>query len=118
MRISTFIFVLLCICTTQLSAQVDFFGRSFSGQSPNSAENFLILGLGNETSIINNEANLREFEHATRQIELFNLGIGYASEILEDDSLEEIQINLDTVVGGPFTKNSFRFLIRILNILW
>ena len=109
MRISTFIFVLLCICTTQLSAQVDFFGRSFSGQSPNSAENFLILGLGNETSIINNEANLREFEHATRQIELFNLGIGYASEILEDDSLEEIQINLDTVVGGPFTKNSFRF---------
>lgn len=109
MRISTFIFVLLLAATSTISAQIDFFGRSFSGQSPNSAENFLVVGLGNEISIINNKANLREFEHATRQIELFNLGIGYAAEILEDDSLEEIQINLDTIIGGPFTKNAFRF---------
>ena len=109
MRISTFTLMLLLLATVSLSAQMDFFGRNFSGQSPNSAENFLVAGLGNEISLINNQANLREFEHATRQIELFNLGIGYAAEILEDDSLEEIQIDLDTVVGGRFTQNTFRY---------
>ena len=110
MRISTFTTVLLLIATvSSLGAQTDFFGRTFGGQSPNSAENFLMIGLGNEISLINNQANLREFEHATRQIELFNLGIGYAATILEDDSLQEIQIDLDTVVGGRFTQNTFRF---------
>ena len=106
MRISTFTIVLLLLATVSLTAQTDFFGRTFGGQSPNSAENFMVIGLGNEVSLINNQANLREFDHATRQIELFNLGIGYAAEILEDDSLEEIQIDLDTVVGGPFTQNT------------
>ncbi|MGH1435345.1 MAG: hypothetical protein ACRBG0_12915 [Lewinella sp.] len=101
-------FLVLIPCT--MSAQIDFFGRSINGgQSPNSASVFLTVGLANETSIVSDAANLKDFDHAARQINLFNLGIGYATQILEIDSLEEIEIDLDTVIGGPVTQNAFRF---------
>jgi len=93
-----------------LGAQIDFFGRSINGgQSPNSATVFLTVGLAREVSIVSDAANLMEFDHAVRQINLFNLGIDYATQILEIDSLEEIEIDLDTVIGGPVTQNAWRF---------
>jgi hypothetical protein len=94
-------------------AQVDFFGRSITGQSPNSAETFVVISISNETSIVSNAANLQDFEHARRQIELFNLGISYTTEVQDLDNLDEIEINLDTVVGGGVTKNSFQFQVGL-----
>lgn len=112
MKIYTFLSFLCLLLTTQLNAQIDFFGRAINGgQSPNSASVFVTFGLGNETSIVSDAANLKDFDHAARQINLFNLGIGYATQILEIDSLEAIEIDLDTVIGGPVTQNSFRFYV-------
>ncbi len=109
MKIFTF-WCFLIMVPFVLGAQIDFFGRSINGgQSPNSATVFLTVGLANETSIVSDAANLKDFDHAARQINLFNLGIGYATQILEIDSLEEIEIDLDTVIGGPVTQNAWRF---------
>ncbi|MEL7220805.1 MAG: hypothetical protein AAGJ93_05760, partial [Bacteroidota bacterium] len=103
----------LLFLSSALLAQVDFFGRSLTGQSPNSAETFVVIGISNETSIVSNAANLQDFEHARRQIDLFNLGITYTTEVQDIDSLEEIQIDLDTIVGGGVTKNSFQFQVGL-----
>lgn len=109
MRIFLLIVHLLLLGGSSLLAQIDFFGRSITGQSPNSAETFVVLSISNETSIVSNAANLKDFDHARRQIELFNLGINYTTEVLDIEDLEEIQIDLDTIVGGGVTKNSFQF---------
>jgi hypothetical protein len=111
MKIFTF-WCFLILVPFVLSAQIDFFGRSINGgQSPNSATVFLTVGLANETSIVSDAANLKDFDHAARQINLFNLGIDYATQILEIDSLEEIEIDLDTVIGGAVTQNAWRFYL-------
>lgn len=108
--------LLLSFCllfSFSLLAQSDFFGRSITGQSPNSAETFITLSVANETSIVNDAANLKDFDHARRQIELFNLGINYTTQVLGIDSLEAIDIDLDTIVGGGVTKNAFQFQLGL-----
>ncbi len=97
--------------------QIDFFGRSLTGQSPNSLNTYVVAGIANETSIVRNRANLTEFDHATRQINLFNLGIDYAAEILGTE-LEEVQINLDTMIGGELWRNGFRFYTGMQYEMW
>ena len=99
-------------------AQTDFFGRSLTGQSPNSANMYVLVGVSNETSLVSDATNLTEFEHATRQINLFNLGIDYATQVLGIDTIDPIDINLDTVVGGSIVKNSFQLQIGLLYEAW
>lgn len=113
MRLLLLLTVNFIILNASLFAQVDFFGRSITGQSPNSAETFVVIGISNETSIVSNAANLEDFDHARRQIDLFNLGITYTTEVQDLDSLEEIQIDLDTIIGGGVTKNSFQFQVGL-----
>lgn len=114
-------FLLLCTflsLAVLLPAQTDFFGYSLTGQSPNSVKTYVIAELTNETSFVSNKANLQEFEHASRQIGLFNLGVSYATQVFGLDTFNRIQINLDTVVGSGFTKNAFRFQTGLLYELW
>lgn len=111
-----FIFTLLA--STQLLGQVDFYRQSITGQSPNSATQFFVLGLSRETSVVSNATNLNEFDHVSRQINLFNLGVGYATQVLGIDTLEAIRINLDTVIGGSYTKSSFRFFGGMKYLAW
>jgi hypothetical protein len=108
MKKAILLLLLSCLITLHIQAQVDFFGRSITGQSPNSINTYLIVGLANESSWVNAAANLQDFEHAARQINLFNLGINYTTQVLQLDSVPAIQINLDTVVGGGVWKNAFR----------
>lgn len=100
--------LLLCCGLGRVTAQVDFFGRSITGQSPNSASTFFVLGVSNETSLVSTAAQLSEFEHARQQIGLFNLGIDYTTQVLGVENFERIDINLDTVVGGTIVRNSYR----------
>lgn len=105
-----FIFSLFAtVSSININAQTDFFGRSFTGQSPNSAELFVLFGVSSEMSWVKNVSNLSDFEHAAQQIDLFNLGIEYASQITGDENLEAIQINLDTLVGGRVQRRGLRF---------
>ena len=109
MKIFTLTFCLFFLTATQLICQIDFYGRRLTGQSPNSVSTYILLGVTNGTSVVSNASNVNDFDHVTRQLNLFNLGIGYASQILDNDDLEEIQINLDTMIGGTSQKNAFRF---------
>lgn len=119
MRTFTLVCFLFIISIPQLVGQIDFYGKRLTGQSPNALSRYLIIGIANETSVVNNAANLQEFEHFSRQIDLFNLGIGYANQILHiEDGANEIQINLDTVVGGKYSKNAFRFYTGAQYKLW
>lgn len=119
MKIFTLLYFALVISIPQLTGQIDFYGKRLTGQSPNALSRYLVIGISNETSVVNNAANLQEFEHFSRQIDLFNLGIGYAGQILHiEDGLDEIQINLDTVVGGKHSKNAFRFYAGAQYELW
>lgn len=105
----TFLLAFLLLCPfVFLTGQIDFFGRPLTSQSPNSANRFIVVGLMNEGTLASNAVNLKDFDHATRQIELFNLGISYATQVLNTSNASEIQINLDTVVGGTVAKNMFR----------
>ncbi len=119
MRIFTLTSLVLILSIPQLMGQIDFYGRRLTGQSPNALSRYLVIGISSEMSVVDNAANLQEFEHFSRQIDLFNLGVGYAGQILHiEDGLEGIQINLDTVVGGKYTKKAFRFYTGAQYKLW
>lgn len=111
------LFLLICPLTVVVG-QIDFFGRPLTSQSPNSANRFVIAGLNHEGTLASNAVNLKDFDHATRQIDLFNLGISYATQVLNTSNASEIQINLDTVVGGPVTKGMFRLFAGMQYEAW
>lgn len=115
MRIFTLLFFLFAALSS--SAQIDFFGRSITGQSPNSANSYFILGISNETSLVSTAAKLSEFEHARQQINLFNLGIDYTTQVLGIEDFGRIDIDLDTVIGGTIVRNSYRVYTIHLGVL-
>jgi len=117
MRAFLLLFTLLSF-VFQLHGQTDFFGYSLTGQSPTAVNTYVFADMVNETSFVSNKANLQEFEHAARQINLFNLGVSYATQVFGLDTFNRIQINLDTVVGNNYNKNAFRFQAGLLYELW